>query len=244
MSNLLRTIRRRTRWLLRTPLHPQWLYGPRSAAAPWIAARARGLVLDIGCADRWIEPYLDSGCAYLALDYPATGKLIYRAHPHVFANADALPLADQSVDTVLLVEVAEHLAAPGTALAEIARVLRPGGRLLMSVPFLYPIHDAPHDYQRWTAHGLTAILGRAGLAVELLQPTHRSTESAGLLLSLALAGQVVEALRRRHWSLLLVPLLLAAILLVNLGCWLLARLLPDWPALTVGYRIEARKPID
>jgi SAM-dependent methyltransferase len=242
MSDFVQTIRRKTRWLLGTPLHPQWLYGRRTAAAPWIAGRARGRVIDIGCGDRWVEPFLSSSCAYLALDFPPTGKLMYRAHPHVFASASALPLPDQSVDTVLLIEVAEHLAQPASAFAEIARVLRPGGRLLMSVPFLYPIHDAPHDYQRWTVHGLVRSLEASGLTVGLAQHTHGSAESAGLLLNLSLAGISVEALRNRRLSALLVPFLLAAIPLVNLASWMLARLLPDWPALTAGYRIEAHKP--
>lgn len=240
MAGLLRTLKLRLHWLIRTPLHPQWLLGSRAPLARWISARAFGQVLDIGCADRWVAPHLAPGCDYLALDYPPTGRL-YAARPHLHASAAALPLIDRSADTVLLIEVAEHLAEPARAFAEIARVLRPGGRMLFTVPFLYPVHDAPHDYQRWTSHGLRFALARAGLEVDSIVPTHHSAESAALLLNLALVGQLLEALRRRHPGALLLPFALLLVPLVNFGGWICSRLLPSWDAQTTGYRIEARR---
>jgi SAM-dependent methyltransferase len=64
--------------------------------------------------------------------------------------------------------VLEHTEAPEKVLAEAHRVLRPGGRILVSVPFAFPVHGAPHDYRRWTLGGLAAELARAGFApVEL-----------------------------------------------------------------------------
>lgn len=242
MSELLGQLKKKVAFLRRTPFHPQWLLSSQISTTSWVARNARGVVLDIGCADRWAERCLPPECRYLALDYPVTGGAIYRARPDIFATASALPVADGCIDTALFLEVAEHVADPERAFAEIARVIRPGGLLLMSVPFLYPIHDAPHDYQRYTEHGLTHRLEVAGLRVESLQHTIGSVEAAGMLACLVLAGSAVESIRRRHLSMLIAPLLLLLVPAVNLGAWLMGMLLPHWPAFTAGYRIQARRP--
>ena len=227
--------------LRRTPLHPQWLLDGNSRIKDWACKHAQGRVLDIGCADRWIEQYLPESSQYIGLDYPATGRSLYGARPDVFADASRLPLPDASIDTVLLLEVLEHLRHPARALAEIARVLRPGGKLLLTMPFMYPIHDAPHDYQRYTCHGLTREMEAAGLAANEPSATLGSVETAALLVSLALGGMASRAIADKHISVVLLPLIIVAIPTVNLAGWCLGRVLPDWPALTVGYQIMAAK---
>lgn len=72
-------------------------------------------------------------------------------------------VASASVDAVICTEVLEHVADPAAALGEIARVLRPGGILVLSVPHLSPIHEAPNDYYRYTRYGLAHLFERAGL---------------------------------------------------------------------------------
>jgi SAM-dependent methyltransferase len=225
-----------------TPLHPQWLLRGPAAIVPVLTSTARGTVLDIGCADRRMECLLPPGCDYLALDFPATGRLLYGARPDVFADASRLPMVDACVDTVLILDVVEHLRFPREALREILRVLRPGGRVLLSVPFLYPIHDAPHDYQRYTTHGLARELEAAGLEVADIRPTLGTSATAGLIVCLALAGIAVTAIERRSPAAALLPLLIGAIPVVNVVAWLGERLLPSWDAMTAGYQVVARKP--
>ncbi len=238
----LRGLRRSLAWLRRTPLHPQWLLDSPAALVRWITPELRGTVLDIGCGDRWVERHLPDRVRYVGLDSVATGATLYRSRPDVFGDAGALPFPDDSVDAVLLLEVLEHLPDPRAALGEIARVLKPGGTLLLTMPFLYPVHDAPHDYQRYTPHGLERELAATGLATRRLEPTRHALESAGLLAALALAGSAVRALERRDARLLLAPVVAVAVPIVNLLAWLGARLLPDWDALTTGHRVVARKP--
>jgi SAM-dependent methyltransferase len=85
------------------------------------------------------------------------------------ADVTALPCADASIDGILLDAVLEHVPDVGGALGEVRRVLKPGGRLYVTVPFLWPYHASPHDYRRWTVSGVQRDLGdfemlRVGLA--------------------------------------------------------------------------------
>lgn len=241
MISSVRRLRSSLKAIRNTPLHPQWLLGGPEKTIEWIRGHARGRVLDIGCADRWIQPHLPKECDYIGLDYPVTGGVLYRARPDVFADASRLPLHDSSVDTVLLLEVLEHLRHPAHSLSEIARVLRPGGELLLTLPFLYPVHDAPHDYQRYTCHGLVREMQAAGFAVEDPMPTLGSIETAGLLANLVMGGVIGEAIQKHSLSIVLLPAVAVAVPVINLLCWLLGKLLPSWPAVTAGYRLRARR---
>lgn len=90
-------------------------------------------------------------------------------HPDVRFVASATQMdgvPDAAYDTVLCSEVLEHVGEPEAAVAEMARVLRPGGTLILSVPFLARLHEEPHDYYRYTEHGLASILDRHHFSVE------------------------------------------------------------------------------
>jgi SAM-dependent methyltransferase len=123
----------------------------------------RGVVLDLGGeragrrgafrppgngSVRWVVANLD----------PAT-------QPDLVCDAAAVALRDATVDVVVCSEVLEHLGDPDRALAEITRVLRPGGVLILSTPFLYRLHGDPQDFQRLTDVRLQAVLGRLGFDV-------------------------------------------------------------------------------
>lgn len=119
----------------------------------WLAAhraRASGVVLNVGSggeASRLVEP-----CLSIDID-PAR-------NPDLVADVcDLRPhFGDATFDAVFLIEVLEHVTEPARAIAEIRRVLKPGGSLVLSVPYLFEIHDAPHDYWRFTRYGIERLL--------------------------------------------------------------------------------------
>jgi len=98
---------------------------------------------------------------------------------HIDIHADlnqSLPLESGSFDTVVLTDVLEHVYQPHRLMAEIARVLAPRGKLLLSVPFFYWVHEAPHDYARYTSYMLRRLCEENDLAVLSLEPTGGSPE--------------------------------------------------------------------
>jgi SAM-dependent methyltransferase len=84
-------------------------------------------------------------------------------------------------DVIFMVEVLEHLHSPKEALCNVARYLKPGGSLILTTPFLFPLHDEPYDYFRYTYHGLMLCLGAHFEEVEVL-PRNRLLETVFILL--------------------------------------------------------------
>ncbi len=132
----------------------------RLAATAALARRAglaSGVVLELGVGE---YPYARSATT-VSLDIDLTYG------PDAQGDAHALPFATASFDTVVASQVFEHLHTPARALGEVARVLRPGGRLVLAVPFLYFVHQAPHDYQRLTRFGLEHLFADQPFDIEI-----------------------------------------------------------------------------
>jgi SAM-dependent methyltransferase len=86
------------------------------------------------------------------------------------ADLTALPFRAGTFDAAVHIVTIEHLREPALALAEIARVLKPGSRLLVAAPHEWEVHQAPHDYFRFTRFGLAYLLKKAGFEPVELQP--------------------------------------------------------------------------
>jgi len=129
------------------------------------ARHASGLLLDVGAGDKRFEHYFSNRVErYVALDYPTT----FFGSPKnvdVFGTALNLPFADGRFDTVVSFEVLEHVPDSRVTLTELHRVLKPGGVLILTTPFLWGEHCQPHDYYRFTVHGLKRLLEDTGFHI-------------------------------------------------------------------------------
>lgn len=140
-----------------------------------------GRVLDVG-----------GGRRRGAFEPPSTARWIVAdlevaRGPHVGADILALPFRDGAFDAIKASEVLEHVAAVPQALVECRRVLRPGGHLVITVPFLERLHPDPEDYARYTERMWERLLAEAGLAPVVIRPQGGFfTHLAGLLRYLVL----------------------------------------------------------
>lgn len=120
-----------------------------------------GVVYDLGCGIRPYEPdILSVAERYVGVDWSNTHHALCA---DVIADLnERLPVDDGVADTVVSFQVLEHLREPRTMLSEAFRILKPGGRVVVSVPFQWHVHEAPHDYFRYTRYGLDYLLRDAG----------------------------------------------------------------------------------
>jgi len=82
--------------------------------------------------------------------------------PDYCCSADNVPVPDNTFDVILLTEVIEHLQMPEQVLSESFRILKPGGKIIATIPFLYPIHADPYDFQRWTPEKIQMEFTKVG----------------------------------------------------------------------------------
>jgi len=129
----------------------------------------RGNLLDIGCGDKpFFLSIKDMIEKYIGLDHP--GTLHSKKNIDIFAIADDLPFKNNAFDSVLLTQVIEHLENPLTVLSEIYRVLKSDGTVIISWPFVYPIHEAPRDFYRYTEYGMRYLAQRSGFQIVKIKP--------------------------------------------------------------------------
>ncbi|MEA2371230.1 MAG: hypothetical protein QOH12_1624 [Solirubrobacteraceae bacterium] len=138
------------------------------AASAWrdlrvLLADASGDVLDVGSGAQPYRPLLPSDARYRAIDSASAEADFGYAMPETeYFHGDRWPVADGSVDLVLSTETLEHVRQPAVFLAEARRVLRDGGRIVLTVPFSARWHYIPHDYWRYTPSSLRNLLEGAG----------------------------------------------------------------------------------
>ncbi len=165
------------------------LIGDRVAAfyEAALPRHARGRLADLGCGKAPLYgSYRQLVGSVTCVDWPQS----VHASPFVDCQADlgqALPFDDGAFDTVILSDVLEHVPDPQALWREIARLLAPGGKLLLNLPFLYGVHEAPHDYGRYTEHALRRFAQQCGLDVLMLEPVGGSLHVLADLLAKHLA---------------------------------------------------------
>jgi SAM-dependent methyltransferase len=190
--------------------------------------------------------FVDLGCGSAPFWYAVVGQVEHYDGVDLWPRSDKVTLVgdiqtlamiqDNSYDSAICIEVLEHVPEPARAVATIARILKPGGVVVISVPHLSRLHDLPHDYFRYTEYGLRYLLTQVGLEVVSIQP------KGGLLTFLA--HQLSTVLVVIAWS---IPPLKWLLLALNkwglaLGAFFVDRWLGIDRTFPQGYIVVANKP--
>lgn len=224
-----------------------------------VAPQASGRLLDVGCGNKPFEsffrPYVTE---YLGIEHEATFNATAAGgqgtRPDLTYDGQRLPFPDATFDTVLNIQVLEHTPRPRALLAEMARVLKPGGLLILLAPFQFRLHEQPHDYFRYSSYGLRHLCEDAGLTVSEIRPqgslwsvighklnsylAFRVGRIGGLAQALGKLGhEAAEAPRPRLWTL---PFVGASMVAIATMARLLDPVLPE-PDETLNFIVLARR---
>jgi SAM-dependent methyltransferase len=224
-----------------------------------VAPKAHGRLLDVGCGNKPYEAFfLPHVTEYLGIEHEATFNATAAGgqgtRPDLTYDGQRLPFPDASFDTVLNVQVLEHTPRPRALMAEMARVLKPGGLLILLAPFQFRLHEQPHDYFRYSSHGLRHLCEEAGLTVDEIRPQGGLWSVIGHKLNSYLAFRVgrvgalaqemgklgheaVAAPRPRFWTL---PFVGASMVAIAAGARVLDPLLAE-PDETLNFIVLARR---
>jgi SAM-dependent methyltransferase len=188
------------------------IYLPRTGIERGLRAvlpQLHGTFLDVGCGQ---QPYRDLIMEqgrlekYLGLDLDVAGDIGYTVKPDLLWNGVVMPLQGASVDSAMATEVLEHCFDPAAVLAEVNRVLKPGGVFFLTVPFLWPLHDVPHDEYRYTPFSLQRHLAQAGFTDIQVHAMGGWNASLAQMIGLYVRRAPMGPRKRRMLSALLLPL--------------------------------------
>jgi SAM-dependent methyltransferase len=207
-------------------------YAQYRVMAPMVRQFAVGRIIDLGCGDM---PFRDLAGAqatvYHGLDrFPRSSDVTFCGDIQ-----DMGMLADESYDAAICLDVLEHVPDPCRALRETSRILAPGGLLILSVPHLSRLHDEPHDYYRYTRHGLRYLLESQGFIVVRIE------KRGGLFCFLG--HQISTLLLCSVWS---IPVLKQIVWFLNsrlfvAACYMLDEIADRAGIYAMGYGVVARK---
>lgn len=179
-----------------------------------------GRLLDFGCG-RKPYTYLFAGVKeYIGLDIGGRGHSHEGEYVDVFYDGRKIPFADETFDSIFCSEVLEHVPNVHEIILEWYRVLRKGGKILVTIPFVWDEHELPYDFSRLTRIGIERYLSDGGFHVVHSETTTTYIETIGqMFISYVYGFFPKQPLVKLFLTLILVfPL--------NLMVWLLNLLLP------------------
>ena len=123
--------------------------------------RYKGHLYDLGCGEMpfksWLLNYAEQ---YTGVDW---GSSLHELKADILADLnEPLPIQSEVADTVMSLSVMEHLREPQVFLNEAHRILKPDGSMVLQVPFMWWVHEAPYDFYRYTRYGLQYMFEKAG----------------------------------------------------------------------------------
>lgn len=154
---------------LRTRIEVNWIESQRLLEQASEEIPAGALLLDAGSGEGRYKAYFDH-TRYVGLDLAVGDENWDYTGLDSIGDLRELPFPDQSFDAAVCVQTLEHVNDPFQVIAEIGRVLKPGGRFYLSAPMAWHQHQKPHDFFRYTSFGFKHLLQLAGMRVVEIQP--------------------------------------------------------------------------
>jgi len=193
-----------------------------------------GNLLDVGCGTKPYEKIFNV-TSYTGLDFDSPGNR-ERGIADDLYDGEHFPYDDHSFDSVLCNQVLEHVFNPNEFLQEINRVLKPEGKLLLTVPFVWDEHEQPYDYARYSSFGLHALLKKNGFVISIHEKLGANATTLFQLTN-AYLFKVIQSWPRSMQHLFTVTVIAS----INFVGVVAGRVLPANPDLYLDHVVLARK---
>lgn len=128
-----------------------------------LAKELNGKILDVGCGTKPYESFFNYS-DYIGLEFD-TGIDSEKKTADFYYDGKIFPFDSESFDSVICNQVLEHVFEPKEFLSEINRILKPGGKFLITVPFAWDEHEQPYDFARYSSFGLVYLLEKNGFKI-------------------------------------------------------------------------------
>jgi SAM-dependent methyltransferase len=140
------------------------------------ARELNGELLDFGCGSKPYKHLFNHVSKYTGIDVENEGHSHINENVDIYYDGEILPFRDETFDSILSNEVLEHVPNLSKCLVELNRILKPGGKILLTVPFACFEHELPYDFRRFTINGLTHTLNEYGFEIVIAEKTGNYVE--------------------------------------------------------------------
>ncbi len=200
-----------------------------------LAPLLKGRLLDVGCGTKPYKEIFINVDFYVGLEID-TEVARKRNIADYFYDGISFPFSDSSFESTLCNQVLEHVFNPDAFLQEIHRVLKPKGKLLLTVPFVWDEHEQPYDYARYSSFGLCAMLEKHGFSV-----LEHKKLGADVTILFQLTNAYLYKITKDSPTLLKYGITLTAMAFINFLGVVFGKLLPGNPDLFLDHIVLAEK---
>ena len=179
-----------------------------------------GKLLDLGCGSKPYEDIFEDE-EYIGVDIEVSGHDHSTSRIDKFYDGKVIPFSDHQFDSVFSSEVFEHVFNLEELLEEISRVLKPGGKLAFTCPFVWDEHEKPYDFARYTSFAIKHLLHKHKFKLIILKKSTGYVETVMQMLAAYFWQHVLP--KNKYLKLILTPFFVAPI---NIFGLILRRLLP------------------
>lgn len=205
-----------------------------ASAISELSTHINGHLLDVGCGLKPYRSLFKVDCYRgLDIDSPVTRE---QGVADDLYDGTQFPYQNETFDSALCNQVLEHVFNPDQFLTEINRVLKPGGKLLLTVPFVWDEHEQPYDYARYSSFGLSALLDKNGFKII----SHRKLAADATIIFQLTNAYLFKLIQR--WPPFIKLLFTATVMAtVNIIGFVAGKLLPANPDLFLDHAVLAEK---
>lgn len=197
----------------------------------------KGKLLDFGCGSKPYKKLFDVQ-EYIGLDIEKSGHLIKHDEVDVYYDGKTIPFIDNHFDSIFSSEAFEHIFNLEEILTELHRVIKPGGYMLITLPFVWDEHEIPYDFARYTSFGIQHLLKNKGFEIIAIEKTTNYVETVFQMWNAYVSQHIFPS--RLFFSVLMTPLFIAPITIAGI---FLSKVLPENKSFYLNNIVIARKPL-